>query len=378
MKKNLILLGTVLSAGPYLYLNGMETFSRHPYHMYEGQTITPETIANLMPKMPELVGSVVALWADDNKDLLQAIVPKSSDVAMSQQEIVVELLKSAQAFEKKGINIPTRDIKISNGIVAQTRKIPAGCSYIIELPYEVEGKKYFVKISGPLHKKHNLLTYNSKAWEGSLDPNEDKKTATFQTVSTGLNALKTGEFIERESIKGFHIPDTYLDQIPGRKDIHEFACDENTLVVQEDRGKEYVGLRDNLRLLGKVSPKTINEIYKVIKGGVLWDVGGNVLINVDDYTLGQSDLEQPNNQSPTNFAYCNEGEHTRYMKLSHDKVLGIEGFAGLLNDALKKGYDVSDQCEVYGKLVQEDLDKNSFISDFSARLHQCAEFERLK
>ena len=136
-----------------------------------------------------------------------------------------------------------------------------------------------------------------------------------------------------------------------------------------------------------MNSKVIGEIYKVIKGAVLWEIRDGCRVNTKDHTLGQSDLEQPNNQNPEVFAYNapqkfdrrtdDPKQYTQY-KLEHDITCGICDFATLLKDALQNGHDVTDQCKHYQKLVREDSQVAQFSNaGLAKQARECVNFENL-
>ncbi|MEX0940315.1 MAG: hypothetical protein WDZ41_03070 [Candidatus Babeliales bacterium] len=343
-------------------------------HSYKGQLITPENISKLVPQIPKKIDTTITKWTSENHGMLKVLARQSQNISMSQDQIVKELIGSSYILGINSINFKKRELTIN----AQKISIPQQASYMIALPEEIDGKKYFAQLSGPIHKKHNLLSFNGKPWDGQLDPNVDKKMATFQTISRALGALKCHEVIEKEKIKNFYVPKTYLAQIPGRSDFKSYACDENTVVIQEDRGDNWITLRENIQVFPLISPQTIEETYKVIKEAILWDIKGNGLFNTYNYHLGQSDLEQPNDQNPELFAYAipknltrkidsSIAEHVTY-KWAHDILCGLIGFAELLQKAKSK-HNVTSQINAYKKSLLSDEQIKEFPKDLQARIY---------
>ncbi len=382
MKKNCLSLLSVSLLGIVVGLNGMDESKQQAPKItwqdmstYKGTKITPQTIVGLA-QMPETLVQVVKQWAEEREESLEQLIPTTQEVALTEEEKRQEHLR----FKAVMNNLTWEEYQML-GSFPQKLEGENGKVY-----KDKNGKMYWVKFSGPTHKRHNLETYNGKGW-GAAFTEEDKKTATFQTASGAVGVLKCQQVIEENQITGFRVPKTYVAQVPGRKPIEEGASDENTLLVQEDRGQEYVPIKDHLKELEQVSTEFIGDTYKVIKGGVLWDIRGNGLVNTKDHTLGQSDLEQPNNQNPEVFAYNapqkfdhrtdDPEEYTQY-KLEHDIQCGICGFAALLKAAHDAGYDVSDQLKQYQQLVQNDPQVAQFSNaGLTKQARECVNFENL-
>lgn len=252
--------------------------------VYQGNTITPESIAGLMPAMPGAPLQACMSWiaAHENiyKNMLAPSEPPSQFTA--HQKEVNEQLKST------GI----KNLSRWNFVVEPT-------------------PGYLMKVSGPINRICNLLAHNDKRQDvdytdEELDTAIKSRPHTYQTVSNAAHYLLCKQAIENEKLKHVIVPTTYLITTEAH------AHDGNSCIVQQ-------ALPSTAIPLGKLSSEeranipvhAIRDGLTLIKKAGLWDTTGtNVLYDKVTESICISDIEQPNNSKPEHFFHQN-GEKYR-------------------------------------------------------------------
>ncbi len=325
---HVLIIGFLLS---FQIMRGME---QQPTSIdsYQGKVINPMNIVTLAPVMRGQLKGVISSWTMSHKNLLHNLIPETNNVPLSRSALQTSYERGNQALKNLGYNNLSQ------------------ASYVIKLP-KIGEKYYFMQASGPTHKAINILHGDGHGWEMNKLTNQLKRINTYQTVSRVVGYLRAQGFIEQQTITTFKVPPTYLVQIPDRKNNVQYgACDENSIIIQEDIGDEYVRMYSNPKFLQYVQKKTLQDTLSLIKHVPLWDIKGNGLINEKTFTLGQTDLQQPNNENPKQFFHKNEVKH------AWDVARGIEGFVKLFKRSWDKTFDVTENCKILKELLEHDQD----------------------
>ena len=302
------------------------------YQTYKGEEITPQSIARLQPQPSKELAAAMVGWMAKNKELLGRTIPES----------VVGDVEDIRAGHKQ----------FNEDIQAAGYKNHS--AYNAALVVELDGKPHVIKHAGIITRGFHTLVSNPDK-EGNYYPRDSKyfskdlnPVETFQTVSQSAHYLRALETREGHGLKSrFKIPKTYLFTIPGReKETGSF--DSNSIVVQE-YVSGMVPLRENLNKVAELSQETIGAAFIMIKGGTLWNAGGNMLVDEENpEVLGYFDYEGPDNEGAHRF--FQKDDQKRQGNIS----VGLSEFADILIAAKKKGHAVEKQISWFAEQIQKD------------------------
>lgn len=255
----------------------VETAETPIYCCFQGKPINSASIGvlALQNSLPEHDLKLVKEWRDNNKGLLRTLADFSYPNALWKEEF----MKCNRILSVHGINNKSKS------------------SFIFELL----SKKYFIQMSGPHHKVGNIKSQHKK-YEQNLDGkalNELGKIITFQTVSRFAYYLRYAEEYENNVFNHFHIPPTYLLALDDALQSQNYD-DSNCFCIQSERLHNPVAVRENKHLIAETTLSSLKELLVAIRAIGLWDLQANLLID-ENKNLCVSDIEQPNNEYPSNF-----------------------------------------------------------------------------
>ena len=124
---------------------------------------------------------------------------------------------------------------------------------------------------------------------------------TYQGISRAAYYILLKETQEQEDLNDIYVPKTNIVAFTG-KENETHVSDTSHFVVEEYLEDLHSMTPEVLRDL---SPITIVQILKAIKGAYLWSIGGNLGVRADEKTVVLHDLEQPDCMSPQNFILKN-------------------------------------------------------------------------
>lgn len=265
--------------------------------MYNGHPITPESIAGLMPKMPNDSYTACMSWIEQHAAIFKNMLAPSeppSRFAAHQQEVKKQLADAG-----------VKNLSNWNFVVEPT-------------------PGYFMHVAGPINRICNLLAHNDKSQAVNYTPEEldaaiKNRPHTYQTVSVAAHYLLCAQAIEKEKTQRVIVPQTYL--ISSASPAH----DGNSCIVQEaipTTAKAFKDLTHEQR--ANIPLAAINDMLMLIKQAGLWDTTqANVLYDQSKQAFYVTDIEQPNNSNPVDFFHKNR---EKYMG---NVGCGIEQFADL-------------------------------------------------
>jgi hypothetical protein len=281
----------------------------------KSQKIKPENIYSLQQEMSK-EDEAIKEWTNQHKEFLQKIVPTNEAMVLNLQELRNAGAKIKQMLDEENL------VSVGN--------------HNIVIPVQFNGKtKYFhltswsIRAINLLHSNKNPNTKDYYGWEIEKISDNLNRVDTFQTVSQVEHFMRAQKAIEKNNGKNFDAPYTALVQIPGRSDISKYACDANSIVVQDEQ-QGFTLLKNNFPRVSNLSPAAIAEAYSVIVEAPCWDAYSNLRINEDGSILGYVDWEQASNKGAHKFA--TEDKHI----VDYYKVCAIEGFSKLFKDAQAK------------------------------------------
>lgn len=312
--------------------SAMETeqpiFSIKPHEMlaYVQSMPQPENIKDLMA------------WAEQNQDFLHQLIPANKDVVVN-----LEFLKDRAQFKKGNVLLESAGYaNVSDN------------NFIFD-PFKTG--KQVVKSTGPgsraikiLHSNKNPETGQEYGWQMDKLTDDLIKWDTYQTPSILAGYLATQQVIKDKGIQSFKVPNTYLLPIPGRAPFEEKIVDENSFVVQEMMDlMNYVSLKDNLSIVGKISDQTLKDLVVLSKEGApLWAFYDNAFINKDDFTVGYTDLEEANNNRRWQFYRVDKNRR------EYDTLCSLKELNRMTLEAQKAGHDVSSQINQLRTMILSD------------------------
>ncbi|MBI2775399.1 hypothetical protein HYX58_05320 [Candidatus Dependentiae bacterium] len=279
----------------------------------DNKKVTPENIYSLQQRMSQEDEIAVKEWVNQHKELLQKLVPTNEEMCLNLAE-----LKNAGSKIKK---------------LLDDEQLTSVGNHNIVIPAQLNGETKYFHLTSPGIRAINLLHSNKKpntndyyGWELDKISEALNRVDTFQTVSQVEHFRRAQETMKKNGIAKFDAPYTRLVQVPGRSDISKYACDANSIVVQDEQ-KGFDLLKNNLAKISNLSPEAIANAYPIIVEAPCWDAYSNLRINEDGTMLGYVDWEQASNRGAHKFG-TDDKDIVNYYK-----VCAIEGFAKLFKDA---------------------------------------------
>jgi len=267
------------------------------YRMYRGEAITPESLNRIAPKLAGKLGDKLS---PEDRELLEKLLKRRGPLSKTMDEHS----ENCEALKEKDIE------NLSD------------YSYVFRLG---SLPKYLVKISGPVHRWHNLkrragYSYNDKLTLEQMDKVEI--VPTYQTVSAMAYTLMLREAIKEQNLDTLEAPETYL-----LSTIEGEVSDDYAVIVQ----RECLGcrsLKDHMEQDGyKLSARQIKQWLEATKAAGLWDNHGkNIMVDAGSGKLVMVDLEQPNRHSPDELFLKNPKDYQNNI------VVGIEHIYKLCKD----------------------------------------------
>jgi len=266
--------------------------------------ITPQTIIGMLAPLSVEQDKIVRSWTDENAWTLNQLVEINSfnDFPVSYKANVERLA-----------TIGAKNLGTSN--------------YDVLIP----GSKVIAKISGMATRRQNIIAGQDQMTESNALLNaystscegaareaalakvkafrterfaqyQSNPVKTYQGISRAAYYILLKETQEQENLNDIYVPQTNIVAFTGKE--HEtHVSDESHFVVEEFLNDLHAMTPEILRDL---SPKTIVQILKAIKGSYLWSIAGNLGVRADEKTVVLHDLEQPDCMSPQNFILKNK------------------------------------------------------------------------
>ena len=262
---------------------------------FNGQPITPETIYDLMPPLPE----------DDRAALDELKTLSSTKV------ILTQLL----AFK----NFPNWRAKqmLDNTILGAFDITNESKSNYV---FKLGEMNYVVKIAGPINRLQSILMAHGY-WPGQQPTTPITKVDTYQTASRAAYFLVLKEFIERNKLKHVQAPETYLMRYP---DTAKTVDDEHAFILQKTLPLSAKKITPEVAQT--LSDDIIGETVQTIIAGGLWNIKNNLFLDESNNTVQFVDLEQPNNSAPADFFQRDAARY--YGNLSSGLVELMDLFTG--------------------------------------------------
>lgn len=350
-------------------------------HAPQRGPITPQTIYAQSTQPSDELRRLIHDCVHHYEDVLPELIRPASEVPVMQEDQLEKLASQAYMLREKGIEFPSQAV----ATVDRLYDVPRN-SFVLKCPGSVEKKEYALIAATNLHQRYNIEAYNGKPWGSGLTEHDKKPHYTYQTVSRAAHSVRLHNTIKEEGIQHFYAPAVYLAQVPARRPITEHASDENAVVVQEWYDDQVAQpLKYNLKKIESLSSQAMSDIFKAIKGGILWDAEHSILVDHDG-NVSQHDVQQPNNMNPAVFHYhahnpdevlgngMTQQEFVNY-RLEHDVAAGIEGFIKNLQQARSEGHAVEEQCVAFANLVLHDTDiKNWKNEGLRNKLYELVNF----
>lgn len=313
----------------------------HAMHQYN---LSPENILRYAPVMPQEAAFLADAWTNKHEKLLQALACPTDQLKTNHEDLKAMIEVNKKLIEQEGL-----------------QNLGHHSSYVFKVP--MGQKDYFFKLARPVNKVVNVIHGNefNWGWDWNNVTHNLPTMDTFQTVSTLVGYKLLSDAKAKYGVTAFVVPPTYLVQVPGRSPIANKATDENSIIMQESIGDDYVIIRDNFKLLEGVSEKTIVNALPVIKQVPCWDINGNGMIDSKNFTFGLADLEHPNNNKPYRGffnMFCPAERDTTVNNNTwwreYYELCSLEGFIALLKDAHAKGCDVKEQSRALKNALEND------------------------
>lgn len=278
MKKNALLVTLLIPAA----LFGAAGVQPQVPNTYNGTAITPETLYNLMPQLPDADRIALEAWL----------------TTPGAQPLLSQLLSFA-GFPNWQAKMQTDNARL------QTMNMPntSQWNYVFKLPKQ----NFVIKIGGPINRLQSILMAHG-FWPGEQPNKPISKVDTYQTASRAAYYLILKELIENRKLNYVGTPETYLIRFPNSAKTID---DEHVFILQKTIPASAQKLTPEL---AKTLPdEAVSEIVQTIIGGGLWSIPNNLFLDTETNKLHVViqfvDLEQPNNSAPADFFHKNA---TRY------------------------------------------------------------------
>ncbi|MEX0849232.1 MAG: hypothetical protein WD055_03310 [Candidatus Dependentiae bacterium] len=267
---------------------------------YQGQKITPQSLFDLTPQVPEEVQVRLTQWISEPKTtkLLNQLIPFNRFPNWrGQMQLNTRVLQAAGDRNTSQLN------------------------YVLKIPT----MDYMVKISGPLNRLQSILITKG-IWPGqpisAAVARSLKVIPTYQTASRAAYYLILKELIDKKGLKHISVPETHLVFAPHapEKDIQ----DEYVFILQKAIPQS--AKKINSTLAKNLSKNAIQDLVEAIIGAGLWNINNNIFVDNNNkmhIIIHLTDFEQPNNSHPDNFFHKDKGRYYGNARAGLEELLNL-------------------------------------------------------
>lgn len=329
-------------------MQAMDDDTQCSHNTYRGVPITPETLLDMAPSMPDDLARKSFQCLEKYRELVTQLVttphPLTHD---SRRKKTTDNLAIIDRYEKQG------EVKNHSDF-----------NYVLQFTE-------YPEFSIPINRWGSRVAYLVYATDqGSvLDPDfqpdfdcsKFDKMFSFQHCSRVAHYLRLKEVSEKKAFEYVTSTPTYLQHIPGKSSE---LSDENYCTVQEwvPGLKELKQLpeREQMSIRAGITGDALQEMYTAIVYAALWDLSSNLAINGSDSNYYMVDLEETIFHKPQFFFFQGEEGEMRYVI---DVVHGLEKMAQTLQSE-------PEQFNVWKRLTDEDrifkalCEKHNFFPNY--------------
>lgn len=293
-------------------LKSMEV-NRYSHNTYQGKEISPQSLVQLMPKMPEQLQQQV------------------NDCMKKYHSFIVQLTSTPHPLTHESRKQKTKD----NFAAIEEYKNKNEVKNYSDFNYVLRFKDY-PGFSIPINRWGSRVAYlmYSSGAGNVLDSNFNPDTAdcskfehmpSYQHCSRGAHYLRVKEANDKQKFNFLKVIPTYLQHIFGRPTE---LSDENYVAIQE-----WV---ENLAALKELSQEkaqeirknipydALKEIHEAIIYGGLWDQATNLAVDGSSPYYYMFDLEEPFNHKQEYFYFRGQEGTKKYVE---DVIAGLERMA---------------------------------------------------
>ncbi len=314
------------------------------FNTFCGVEISPETLPLFTQDLLQQFNlPAIRAWINAQKAIIRKMVAISKPLLVNPFEQYYDANGAAHQIAEANFcsfqNMINRKLAEYAAMNHGLMKNLSNVNYVVQIP----GTNYVAQMAGRLHRVHNLLAANGRPYETPdqlCDACINDMPATYQTVSRFAGYLRAREAVQAFGLDKIHVPNTCLIGID--TDVPDRVNDDNSIVVQEIVNGVPVRCFNTQLKTALISPEHLRQIIILTIYASLWNIDAKLLFNPQTSSFVISNFEQPNNKSPYNFFYKQNGDALGLSRAGLEKLCKIFADVPALNVVCQRFNQLTD------------------------------------